>query len=460
MYDYSDTFDSLSAEFYDSTLPMASSSPPSVSAKGSSTHAAACNENGGSPPSASDRIQASANRGYSHMSNNSILSLIQLFQILLLGFRCFPFRIDFSHHSTLLRILDPRWGAGIFSVLLIFWLWRLVDGANLTKIQADVVREWVERDTNLYLIRMIGCLAASTLTGDLVELLHIVVEGSTANTSFDGHGKVEVGGFVLFSILLLLGMIMSLVSLVWRLVWVPVLVVIDGLPQVEAQNFSKGCAEEARGRSSAVDRQSFGHSNHDTALGVHGSNRRVGGFSTYLKEKLYHGFGIVRKIGFEFSLDGSTHPHLIFQFLDNKRSGRLCDGPFHSPGDGAETHIDTEVRPRQSVDYDAPDAVSPDPNETEKNDWETAEDKAGKDEDLSAGPADSVERCDGNRCRWKPPYYEVRPEWTSQSDGLAAIRNLEDGFEAGKVEVQEDEEALDRFDQDSCALERGSRGPG
>lgn len=106
------------------------------------------------------------------------------------------------------------------------------------------------------------------------------------------------------------------------------------------------------------------------------------------------------------------------------------------------------------------------------NDWEIVKDNAGKDEDPCAAPAapclparlvpicHSAETdCDGNRCRWKLLHDEIHGlAWTRLSDELAAIRNMEDGLQARKVEAQEGEEALNRLDQDACALERGSWG--
>lgn len=195
---------------------------------------------------------------------------------------------------------------------------RLEDGRRPTEIRADVVREWVERDTNVNLIRMMGCLAASILTGDAVELLYRLVEDYTLDGPFDEFGKVKLGGFVLLTMVFRLLMTIYVVSLVWRLVWVPMLIVVDGLPQVEAQKISKRCAE-AEGRSSAVNKKGFDHSIHETALDVHGSNRRIDDFSTYLKETLYLGFGIVRKIGVRLFLNdlwaASMVPNLLIQFL-------------------------------------------------------------------------------------------------------------------------------------------------
>lgn len=257
------------------------------------------------------------------------------------------------------------------------------------------MREWVERDTNLGLIRMMGCLAASTLTGDAVELVSRLVEGYAADIPFDELGKVGMGGFVLFSMVIGFVLTMMLVPLVWRLVWVPVLIVVDGLPQVAAQNFSKRCAED-RGRSSAVNRKGFGHIIRETALDVHGSNRRLNIFSVSLKDSLYLGFGIVRKIGFRLFLKGfweaSTVPDLVFQFMDNPRSGRLGadisgNGSFQPPGDRAKIHRDTEAQPRQMEHSDAPIAGSPNPNESEMDEWGIEEDSVGKDEDPSAASA-------------------------------------------------------------------------
>lgn len=107
------------------------------------------------------------------------------------------------------------------------------------------------------------------------------VEGIAADASFDEFGKVGMGGFVLFSQFIWFMLTMALVSLLWRMVWVPVLTVVNGLPQVEVQRVSKRCAEN-KGRSSAVNREGFSHSIRETALDVHGSNRRINILLNYL----------------------------------------------------------------------------------------------------------------------------------------------------------------------------------
>lgn len=69
------------------------------------------------------------------MSNESTLGLILFLQIFLVSLRCVTFLIDFPQHSIFLRILNPRWYAGLFSVPLIFCLWRLVDGDRFLKFE-------------------------------------------------------------------------------------------------------------------------------------------------------------------------------------------------------------------------------------------------------------------------------------------------------------------------------------
>lgn len=237
-----------------------------------------------------------------------------------------------------------------------------------------------------------GCLAASTITGDAVELFERFVKGFAADIPFDELGTMEMGGVVLFSMGLLFMITMLSVSLVWRLVWVPVLVVADVLPGVEGQKFSKRCAEEAKGRSSsAVNGEGFGHSVRETAaLDVHGSNNRsIDVLLSCWKEYLYLGFVIARKIAWWLFLndlwEASMRPILILQFLSNKRSGRIDAvvsgdyGSSHSPGHRTGIHKDAEAEPHQMKhSSDALNAVSANPNETEVDEWEKVEVYAGE----------------------------------------------------------------------------------
>ena len=253
-----------------------------------------------------------------------------------------------------------------------------------------MVRNWVERDTNVNLIRMMGFLAASTLTGDVVELSAVSVEEFAADMSFERFGTMGLGGIVLFSMAALFMLTMLLVSLVWRLVWVPVLIIADGLPQVEVQKrHYRRCADEAKGHSSTVNREGLAHSNRKTALDVHGSNRRVDILLSHLKENLSFGFGIARKIGFWLFLndlwEAAMFPILFLQFFCNRRSGRIDavlsgDGSSHDPGDRAEVDKHAEAQSQQMKDSDAPNFRQPKSERNCSGEWVVVEEYAGRGE--------------------------------------------------------------------------------